>query len=74
MDNKIFEGLPTPAIEYIGSLENQLQTMQNRIDQLTEMLRIMQKARFGQSSEKSRYIFGAEAGYRFGKRARLRYL
>ena len=49
MKKNIFEGLPTPAIEYINTLET-------RIDQLTELLRLSQKARFGSSSEKFKYI------------------
>ena len=49
MDRTNFEGLPAPVIEYIDSLEAQ-------IDRLTELLRLAQKARFGSSSEKTKYI------------------
>jgi len=49
MDKANFEGLPAPVIEYIDRLEAQ-------IERLTEMLRLAQKARFGSSSEKTKYI------------------
>ena len=49
MDKKDFEGLPAPAVAYISDLEKQ-------VDQLTELLRLAQKARFGASSEKAKYI------------------
>jgi len=49
MKKSALEGLPAPTIEYIKSLET-------RIDQLTEMLLLAQKARFGSSSEKSKYL------------------
>ena len=43
------QGLPPQAIEYIESLEA-------RIEKLTEMLILAQKARFGSSSEKAKYV------------------
>jgi len=49
MKNMNFEGIPASVIEYINSLEAQ-------IDRLNELLRLMQKARFGASSEKAKYI------------------
>ena len=49
MENELKEGLPAPAIEYIAKLER-------RIEQLTEALLNAQKARFGQSSEKKKYL------------------
>jgi len=55
MNKKPFEGLPAPAIEYITSLET-------RVEQLTEMLRLAQKVRFGSSSEKAKYILAEEFG------------
>jgi len=49
MDKKDFEGLSAPAVAYISDLEK-------RVEQLTELLRLAQKARFGASSEKAKYI------------------
>ena len=48
-------GLPKEASEYIESLERQ-------VERLTELLRLSQKARFGASSEKAKYVLadGAE--------------
>lgn len=45
----MFESLPAPAIEYINSLEKQ-------VDRLTEIVQKLQKMQFGQSSEKSKYV------------------
>jgi len=56
MDKVTLEGLPTPAIEYINGLENKLDQMQLRIDNLTELLLLAQKSRFGSSSEQVKYI------------------
>jgi len=60
MEKMTLEGLPTPAIEYISGLENKLDQMQNQIDRLTELLLLAQKARFGPSSEKVKYILSDE--------------
>lgn len=49
MKNTNLKDLKPDTIEYIEKLENQ-------VDRLTEMLRNAQKARFGRSSEKSRYV------------------
>lgn len=64
-----FTGLSPDQIEYISSLEKrteELSTMvesqQFRIDQLMELLVKSQKALYGQSSEKSRYVLGEESG------------
>jgi transposase len=56
-----FEGLPTPAIEYITGLEDMLENMQSQLDRLTELLLLAQKSKFGASSEKLKYIL--EEGY-----------
>jgi hypothetical protein len=56
MEKNVFEGLPAPVIEYISSLEKSLEKQQVQIDRLTELLRLAQKARFGSSSEKAKYI------------------
>jgi len=56
MEKQVLEGLPAPAIEYISGLESKLDHAMARIDQLTELLLLAQKARFGSSSEKARYI------------------
>jgi hypothetical protein len=63
MEKSIFEGLPAPVIEYISSLEKllekhqeSLEKQQVQIDRLTELLRLAQKAQFGSSSEKAKYI------------------
>ena len=63
------EELPAPAIEYINGLEHQLTQMQNQIERLTELLLAAQKARFGSSSEKSRYVLsdGYEQGTLFNE-------
>ena len=72
MDAKLFEGLPTLVIEYIENLEKlvveqrtQLEKQQKlidaqqaQIDRITEMFNLAQKARFGSSSEKAKYILG----------------
>ena len=60
MKKMIFEGLPAPATEYIDTLENKIDQMQNQIDRLSELLLLAQKARFGSSSEKARYILSDE--------------
>ena len=49
-------GLSPEVTAYISQLETQVKTQQARIDQLTEMLAKMQKAMYGQSSEKRRYV------------------
>ena len=56
MDKMTLDGLPAPAVEYINGLESKLDKMQTRLDQLTEMLLLAQKAQFGSSSEQARYI------------------
>ena len=56
MEKQQFEGVPAPAIEYIIALENRLDKQQAQIDRLTELLLLAQKARFGSSSEKAKYI------------------
>ena len=56
MEKLTLEGLPAPAIEYISALENRLDKQQAQIDRLTELLLLAQKARFGASSEKAKYI------------------
>ena len=60
MGKLTFEGLPAPATEYIGTLESKIEQMQNQIDRLTELLLLAQKARFGPSSEKAKYILSDE--------------
>jgi len=55
-----FEGLESPVIEYIENLEKSLENQQTQIDRLTEMLRLAQKARFGSSSEKFRYVLDGD--------------
>ena len=64
-----FTGLLPDQIEYISSLEKQteelsktVESQQFRIDQLMELLVKSQKALYGQSSEKSRYVLGEESG------------
>jgi len=52
----MLEGLPAPIIEYISGLENRLEKQQAQIDRLTELLLLAQKARFGSSSEKAKYV------------------
>ena len=56
MEKIALEGLSAPAIEYIGALENRLDQQQAQIDRLTELLLLAQKARFGSSSEKAKYL------------------
>ena len=51
-------GLSPEIIEYIQGLENKVKKQQLRIDNLMETLAKAQKAMFGQSSEKSRYVLG----------------
>ena len=52
----MLEGVSAPVIEYIGNLENKLDHALTRIDQLTELLILANKARFGSSSEQVKYI------------------
>jgi len=49
-------------MEYVSSLEKTVENQQLRIEQLTELLVKSQKALFGQSSEKRRYVFGEDSG------------
>ena len=56
MDKVLLEGLPAPALEYIGALERRLEKLQAQIDNMTELLLLAQKARFGSSSEKAKYV------------------
>ena len=60
MEKTVLEGLPAPAIEYIGALESRLEKQQAQIDRLTELLLLAQKARFGSSSEKAKYVLADE--------------
>ena len=60
MLNNVFEGLSTPAIEYISGLENKVDKMQNQINLLTELLIKANKDKFGPSSEKMKYILSDE--------------
>jgi transposase len=54
-------GLSPEIIEYIQGLETKVETQQVRIDNLMETLAKTQKAMYGQSSEKSRYVLGENA-------------
>jgi len=56
MEKKTFEELPAPVIEYINTLET-------RIEQLNELLRLAQKARFGSSSEQLKYILDGQISF-----------
>ena len=56
MENIQLDGIPVPVVEYIGTLESRLDKQQAQIDRLTEMLILAQKARFGSSSEKGKYV------------------
>lgn len=53
-------GLSPEIKTYISSLETQVETQKVRIDQLTDMLVKFQKAMYGQSSEKSKYVLGED--------------
>lgn len=62
-------GLSSEQIEYISSLENQanelsktVESQKVRIDQLMDILAKSQKAMYGRSSEKSRYVLAEESG------------
>ena len=62
-------GLSPDQIEYISSMEKRMDELskevasqQLRIDQLMELLVKSQKAIYGRSSEKSRYVLGEESG------------
>ncbi|MDD3880553.1 MAG: IS66 family transposase [Syntrophomonas sp.] len=54
-------GLSPDVTEYISSLEKQVESQKMRIDQLMDILAKSQKAMYGQSSEKSRYVLGEES-------------
>jgi len=53
-------GLSPEIIAYINSLEIQLAQQTQRVEKLTTMLSNLQKSMYGQSSEKSQYIFGEQ--------------
>lgn len=55
------KGLSPDQIEYITSLEEKIESQQVRINQLMDMLAKTQKALYGRSSEKSRYVLGEES-------------
>lgn len=55
-------GLSPDQIEYVSSLEKTVENQQIRIEQLTELLVKSQKALYGQSSEKRRYVFEEDNG------------
>lgn len=57
-----FTGLSPEQIEYISTLEKVVENQQIRINQLTDLLVKSQKALYGQSSEKRRYVFGEDNG------------
>jgi transposase len=57
-----FTGLSPEQIEYVSTLEKVVENQQIRINQLTELLIKSQKALYGQSSEKRRYVFGEDNG------------
>jgi transposase len=55
------KGLSPDQTEYITSLEKKIESQQIRINQLMDMLAKTQKALYGRSSEKSRYVLGEES-------------
>jgi len=55
-----FTGLTPEQIEYVSTLEKIVENQQIRINQLTELLIKSQKALYGQSSEKRRYVLGED--------------
>lgn len=57
-----FTGLSPEQTEYISSLEKTVESLQLRVDQLTELLKKSQKAMYGQSSEKRRYVLNEDNG------------
>jgi transposase len=54
-------GLSPEQIEYVAGLEKAVESQQVRINQLMDMLAKTQKALYGRSSEKSRYVLGEES-------------
>jgi len=58
MDKAILTGLTPEVTTYIETLEDTIEKKQIRIDQLSDLLLKMQKAMYGSSSEKSRYVLG----------------
>ena len=57
-----FTGLSPEQIEYVSTLDKVVENLQIRINQLTELLIKSQRALYGQSSEKRRYVFGEDNG------------
>lgn len=55
------KGLSPDQIEYITSLEEKVESLQIRINQLMDMVLKTQKALYGRSSEKRRYVLGEES-------------
>ena len=56
MVKKVFEDLPVDVTEYISNLESAVEKKDAQIERLTEMFLAAQKARFGSSSEKAKYV------------------
>jgi transposase len=56
LDNPVFQNITPEAAAYIQTLERRLADQQAQIERLTELIRLANKARFGSSSEKLRYI------------------
>jgi len=56
-----FSGLSPTQIEYVSSLEKTVESQQIRINQLMDILSKTQKALYGRSSEKRRYVLGEES-------------
>jgi len=55
MNKSTFQDLPS-ALSYIETLEHDMGEMRAEIARLTDLIRLANKARFGASSEKARYI------------------
>jgi hypothetical protein len=62
MENIDISGLSPTQIEYISSLEKKVESQQFHINQLMDILAKSQKALYGRSSEKSRYVLGEDDG------------
>jgi transposase len=63
MDKPIFQNLTPDAAAYISALENSLEQLKTKLEaeqteiaRLSDIIHLMNKARFGASSEKARYI------------------
>ena len=60
MDKPVFQNLPPEASAYISALERGINEMRDELERLRNIIRLANKARFGSSSEKAKYIVNGQ--------------